>query len=343
MKARRLYVENVTVIDYCRLDWNNKVIGDSVRLGCMVSGILNGKEQVIVDFGTLKKDIKAIIDDLDTGIDHKLVLFKSTDTDHSYLRETETGFMFREEGIRLELPFNAVHLVPNYEYAKLNLYLDEWLLEELQKKYPLITEVKCSLDHEFSVPTLPGLNKLSYIFHYQHGLKNSTSEGCQNITHGHRSVITLYTNILSKEELADNLAVAQSMITNAVFVYSDNVTPSIEGVTNVAYATPRGVFKASYSNTEYNVIILSTETTIENLAVEILNIIIPQLQPDTIAAISVSEGLCKGSIVFLDDLLESKPRINVIGTTTGRSSSSHDNECNMEQVRTKEGIRVWGR
>ena len=260
----------------------------------MVTGFIEENEQVIVDFGTLKKEIKKIVDDLEIGVDHKLLL---SSNDKWSIEEVDQGnFFIKGPDIGLSLPKNAVHFMDgycsNYQFSK---YLEQLLLTKLSAKYPSITKVKCGLDQIFSIPTLDGTNHAGIPFRYQHGLKNSTSLGCQNLVHGHASVLTLYSHTLDKEELEKILILVQNkMPKDAVFVYEQNVVAG----SIVEYETGRGRFSAVYGSA-YNVVVLPVETTIENLATELIEMLSFDWKELGISAIAVSEGLTKGSLVYV--------------------------------------------
>lgn len=73
-----LYINRLTTVDCALLigdlgSEGTKAFGFSFNVSCNISGELDPTENVIVDFGTLKKAIKAEIDNLEYGYDHKLI------------------------------------------------------------------------------------------------------------------------------------------------------------------------------------------------------------------------------------------------------------------------------
>jgi len=68
----RMFVDDVTVLDYAYLDPIRGVVGGSLHVDAELTGYLD-EESVVFDFSYAKKQIKATIDDL---CDHRLALPK---------------------------------------------------------------------------------------------------------------------------------------------------------------------------------------------------------------------------------------------------------------------------
>ena len=67
-----LFLSDLTVVDHAYIDDSGNVVGGSFNPTFYVAGNVDPVEQVVVDFSTIKKDIKNIIDSRLIGFDHKL-------------------------------------------------------------------------------------------------------------------------------------------------------------------------------------------------------------------------------------------------------------------------------
>lgn len=73
MNQSTLFIGNLTTIDYAYIHPTRYTIkGGSLNLSVEVTGDIEPVENVVVDFGTIKKKIKSLIDDKEEGFDHKL-------------------------------------------------------------------------------------------------------------------------------------------------------------------------------------------------------------------------------------------------------------------------------
>ena len=67
-----MFFSQPTVIDHAYIDQEGRVVGGSFNPDFLVTGEIDPKEKVVIDFGTGKKQIKALIDHKEFGYDHKL-------------------------------------------------------------------------------------------------------------------------------------------------------------------------------------------------------------------------------------------------------------------------------
>jgi hypothetical protein len=157
--------------------------------------------------------------------------------------------------------------------------------------------VKCYNTTNIHVPN-DNLRSHAKPFRYVHGLKDSTSYGCNNIAHGHGSFITADknpSNIL--QDIADDLD-------NTVFIRSDNIAKfsqvaEIVDTISIQYTTSRGPFSMILSTPHHKVVILNTETTVEYLAQYVKTKYGAQMKDLGITYFCISEGLSKGAVETL--------------------------------------------
>lgn len=292
-----LFLQNVTQIDYAEIDTKRWMpVGCSTHLNVKVTGVVDSHEQVVVDFSKLKSSIKKLIDHKTKGFDHKLWVPYDLATSH---RDVE---IYDEDGeIQIITPhFETV--VPNdaIRYVdKRNIcgYIESFLDNELKMIYPNV-QIKTNVwvNPEPWIP--PQMKNHALYFNYVHGLKNSSSWGCQNINHGHLSWVA----IVDKDNHSVHLdwGPIKRVLDNAVFVWEENILCVEEGYTTVRYTTlERGFFESIYGPAT-NIIKLKTETTVENLALWFTqffeNILHSyDLKQQGACGIWMSEGLAKGA------------------------------------------------
>lgn len=320
-----MFLNDLSVVDHAYITEHGAVRGGSFNPSFLVSGEIDPVEQVVVDFSTIKKQLKAAIDDKSVGFDHKLWVIKGFSScdiivdgvtvsdfevlaDHSVYGEL-TPITIKTPTTELTVPKNAIKFVvpatPNHSaYTIGNVGL--WFAEFLNKWFNGSVEVECFNNINAHTLHPQSTNPIGY-FTYAHGLKDSTSWGCQNIAHGHLSFIQFDTTapIEIQQELL-NLICAD--LDGTVFINHDNVVAVDDNTVEIQYTTPRGTFKGKYPLEDWNLcdtviqsspmksIILETETTIEFL-VEYINASYGDLlQKHQISRIFVSEGLSKGAV-----------------------------------------------
>lgn len=286
-----LFLNQLTIIDHAYIGKDHKVHGNSFNPSFIVSGEVDPHESVIVDFSTIKKDIKLIIDNhdhnnSDNGLDHKLIVLKNSYNDIVYHNNIIT---IKTDTFETTMPCDAVKVIEeisNYSVKAFGDYLEVFLKEKLTEIYPLINiDVKCN---NSEAPVFYSSNFIDYImFRYVHGLKNSTSYGCQNANHGHLSYIQsieLYNN-------PELVAKIKADIDDCIFIFKENIIEEDVDTITIEYTTVRGLFRSKYYKKFYKIIILPTETTVEFLAMYIKEryMLTEQLY--------VSEGLSKGAMI----------------------------------------------
>lgn len=297
-KVSTMFLSALSVVDHAYVTALGEVLGGSFLPGFLVSGKVSEVEQVVVDFSTIKKEMKQIIDSQEFGFDHKLWILNGFSKIDQVPDYKSNRLALRSKAVEMDLPLDAVRIVTaeTYDTARIGKVFELYLTAELRKRYPSIT-VKCfnTVDAHALQPPIPRTG----FFRYTHGLKNSTSLGCQNIAHGHLSFVQLHN---PKCSLAEDLNICSEIaarLDRAVFIWSENVYEKSDQAVAIKYSTEaRGPFFARYSVAENNLFILEEETTIENL-IRFAAKHFYRLLKGKAQGLFLSEGLSKGAYLEL--------------------------------------------
>lgn len=336
MDRSTMFLSEMTIVDHAYIAATGTVIGGSWNPSFLVSGKIDPVEKVVVDFSTIKKQVKSYIDDDDSGFDHKLWVIDGfsgvtkyivNDKEASFDDLMDLDFICPNTPVTIETPvgmltgpknaFKFIKAEPGQEYntETAGLWMAEYLNEIFACKNPAID---CALaannvDQDIKVVCSNTINAHTYLpdeiapvcyFTYNHGLKDSTSWGCQNLGHGHLSFI----QITVDPEKADKYDVGPTTyriaqaLNNTTFINRENVVEDNDSFVSIAYTTPsRGSFAASYSrdDADNKIVILDTETTIEFLVDYIRERFAEDLEAISATGIYVSEGLSKGAYIDL--------------------------------------------
>lgn len=304
-----MYLSSVTVVDHAFINQEGKVQGGSYNPTFVVSGSVDPVENVVVDFSTVKKDIKKIIDDRETGFDHKLWIINSgTDERFSdcFVFENAPGRVkVMSSSVELDVPANAICFIP-LEGRTLEQYWSDYMTEKLGAVHPGVN-IKVTVKLE---TTMTGLDNEceDFMFTYVHGLRDSTSWGCQNNSHGHLSYMQLLdenmrTHAQKKAEYCNLMRRMCDEFDGSVFIRRENVTLDTDEVVTCVYtSTDRGTWRAAYNKRNLKTIVLDTETTIEHLVAHIAQSFKTELTSTGGRYLAVSEGLTKGALFDLNDL-----------------------------------------
>lgn len=289
-----MFMSHITVIDHAWITPAGNVRGESFNLSCEVTGVLDGHENVVIDFSACKKVIKHLVDKSNYAIDHRLVLVKGfSDYNASAASSTIETPSLIINGCNTDWyqEISSVGISDNVDIddqyqQHLSAYLAHMLLVCLRQEYGYPVEsVKVHLSTEF---TLPAEAKTHVEFRYVHGLRHSSSHGCQNIAHGHRSFIATDGNAEGVKSAL--IAIASSL--QGVLAWDDNKS----NAGRIKYESERGKFSME---TAQPICWLNTETTVENLASAAAKIGGRVLKDLGCTRLWVSEGLTKGSVVDL--------------------------------------------
>ncbi len=305
-----MFLNNISVVDHAYIDDQGRVCGGSFNPNFIVSGTPDPTEKVVVDFSTVKKDIKHSIDMhlenvYSNGFDHKLWVIEGFSLTDKFVADGDVVYI-ETPVMKLTLPRNAVKfitkirgLTPSYKLDYIAYAFASHVYHDLEATYPNIQiEVQCinTVDEHTT------FNTKTRSFNYVHGLKDSTSYGCQNIAHGHRSFIQVDTD----DAVAYyNLMAVADALDNTVFVRQENIVEQTGNTVKIEYTTGRGLFMMQLDTNAHKVVVLPTETTVEFLASYIKREFGSKLigegthgYPKS-TKLFVSEGLSKGAIEIL--------------------------------------------
>jgi len=285
MKKSIIFIKNVTIIDYSILTATS-FYGMSSKVDIQIIGNIEKNEQVIIDFGFIKQKIKTIIDDLETGFDHKIWV-----SSKNIIKKSD-NYLIKNEFFTANCPYNSFFIIDDISNSE--TILTNIINDKIHKEYPNI-DIKIFLNSniDFNIPKNKGI-----IFNYVHGLKNSSSIGCQNSNHGHKSWI-LFEGEQSIPLSSYHINKIKNDLKNVIFVYKDNIVSNTDNKLDIFYESKRGIYKNSYDKNKLNIKIINFETTIENLIEWFTNEYGDILRNYKFEKIYMSEGLTKGAIKIL--------------------------------------------
>lgn len=198
-----------------------------------------------------------------------------------------------------------------YNTETAGLWMAEYLNEIFACKNPMIDCALAhnNLDQDIEVVCKNTINVHAYAdptyspvhyFTYTHGLKDSTSWGCQNLGHGHLSFIQIET---AEPQIQTNNITFKigEALNNTTFINRENVVMDNDEFVTIEYRSGRGRFAATYQKSDNlnKLVILDTETTIEFLVDYIKETFADELKSISATGIYVSEGLSKGAYIDL--------------------------------------------
>lgn len=305
-----VYAE-LTVIDGATIDAQGWIIGQSVNPSVRIFGKLLGEEQVIADFSSAKKDIKAIIDDKQTGLDHKLWIFSNS---NCKVRDAQPLFTnVISPIVNMTIPSNGVvnirRVVGSFDdiSSVVCSWLGVYVLSEMKKRWPEKYDGIERLDffdgNHMSVPDVAyDMQERKTVFRYTHGLAKSTSWGCQLIAHGHLSyVVVVGENGMRDTELETKIA---ALLNNAYIVSNEHIVETTEEseTIKIAYRSmSRGDMELTISQKNVatggigDVFITQDEPTIENIVKEVVELFREEMLTSRVRSVYISEGSNKGA------------------------------------------------
>ncbi|WP_448211570.1 6-carboxytetrahydropterin synthase [Colwellia sp. MEBiC06753] len=289
----QLFVNDLTVIDFSYLCEQRGIVGESWIVDVLLTGDLN-EMSMVLDFGVVKKQIKAIIDD---AVDHKLLL----PTGSNKLRVTDKGAREGHEFVDF-ISKRASYFLQSPKCAFAHIDSFEITIEAVTSH--LVEVIKAQLPDNVVGLTikLRPENITSDYYHYTHGLKKHDGN-CQRIAHGHRSKIDLYLNGQQSTELesywcqrwqdiylaTDSDEVNVEQIELSEFA-KNNLTPDHR---YFAYMAPQGRFDIAVKQNVLEVV--DCDSTVELLA-DYIGRQLKTMHPNDKVTVVAYEGVGKGAI-----------------------------------------------
>lgn len=280
----RLFVDNLTVIDFSYFHPHRGVVGESWIVDVELVGELN-EEGMVFDFGHVKKLLKAALDE---GMDHTLAVpaalpgLTITELDDGDVIRIEYRDKTDKLTFAYESPREAVYLLDsesvNIESARplLELHLNNLVPSNVKQVHLNVRTEEIRGD----------------FYHYSHGLKKHQGD-CQRICHGHRSRIEIFRNgqrdAQSEQEWANRFADIY-LITK-----EDQLDSEIPNLTHVGYTSEQGRFDVWLNPQQCYV--MDTDTTVEFIAIHIADQL-AVAEPGSQWKVRAYEGVQKGAIAW---------------------------------------------
>ncbi|NMP32349.1 hypothetical protein HII17_12325 [Thalassotalea sp. M1531] len=292
----QLFVNDLTVIDFSYLCEQRGIVGESWIVDVLLEGCLN-EMSMVLDFGVVKKQIKAIIDD---AVDHKLLLPLNSGT----LRVTQEGareghefvdFSSKRASFYLQSPVSAFAGIEGAEIT----------IESVTKH--LTNVIKQQLPSNVSGLTIRLRPEVidSDFYHYTHGLKKHDGN-CQRIAHGHRSKIELFKDGARDHSLENYWCKRWQDIyiaTDSDEVTKENIELSSYALENVnpdhryfAYMAPQGRFDIAVESGVLEIV--DCDSTVELLA-DFIARQLKSLNNENEITVVAYEGVGKGAIAHV--------------------------------------------
>ncbi len=275
----RLFVDNLTNIDFSYLDSDRGLVGETWLASVELTGDLD-EQGMICDFGDVKKTLRNW---LNTELDHRLLL--PVQSGHIKLLPDENScsveWHFGDRYLATGSPNQALTFVPATAINEETVAA--WCIGQLMPHFP--ASVK-NLVLTFKPESIEGP-----YYHYSHGLKKHGGD-CQRIAHGHRSRIEIWRNgHMSHDDMEDwackwkdiylgtreDLLVDQRNDTNLVFQYEAR----------------QGDFRLSLPKD--CVYLIETDSTVEFIAQHVARQL-KKKHPSDSFVVKAYEGLGKGAI-----------------------------------------------
>ena len=276
-----LFVEQLTVLDFSRLDRERGLVGESWIVDLELEGALD-EQSMVLDFGAVKHLARDAVEDF---ADHKLLA--PTRCGWLELSESPSSGEIRVEapaaGLRMRSPGVAVCRLDAAEITMpaLRGELESWVAAVMPAN---VSAVRVALREE---------SAQGAYYHYSHGLKRHAGN-CQRIAHGHRSRIEICTDGLRNDHW--ERAWAERWRDIYLGAEEDVVAETQLGdrpAWRFAYAAAQGEFELEIWQDRCELV--PADTTVEQLAGYIAGCLARQ-DPGTRFRVRAYEGVQKGAV-----------------------------------------------
>ncbi|RDE19380.1 6-pyruvoyl tetrahydropterin reductase [Motiliproteus coralliicola] len=277
----RLFVNNLTVMDFSFLDVERGLVGESWIVDVELIGDLDDQGMVF-DFGDVKKQIKRFFD---AQADHRLLV-----------PVRSPGCRIQEDNDRLsvEFPLNSGAIVSHQSPPDTVLLVDSQAIVPDQIAQQLQRQLKTLLPGNVSnlfIGLRPEKIDGPY-YHYTHGLQQHLGQ-CQRIAHGHRSRIEIYIDDERSQQLEQHWA---SRLADSYIATKSHVVEELDcnGIphTRLAYTAQQGEFAVSVPSSQ--VLLIPYVSTVENIARYLAETIAQQQSGQV--TVRAFEGVEKGAV-----------------------------------------------
>lgn len=303
MKTSTMFLRDITCLDHAFIEKDGSIVGGSYHVDVEVEGIIDEAEQVVVDFSSIKKTLKALIDDKVFGYDHKLWVIPGY-SDYT-LKLNEVSEIVETPAMTLGHSIYSVREFKNAFSGSLKETIEKELQVHLFNNLrhsvgEFIHSVRVKINEEAT-----GRHPNHVPFRYVHGLKNSSSFGCQSLSHGHLSFVEwthtdqFKPDCFSCQSGVQHLMQAISYLDNAILVKRENIRAWEGNLLTIGYESERGEFWAEYNTERCKVVVMDCETTIENITNWFAEHFKGALEMAHVDSLFISEGLSKGATIRL--------------------------------------------
>lgn len=276
----RLFVDNLTVIDFSYLDADRGVVGESWIVDIELGGELD-VQSMVFDFGSVKKQIKQFID---AEVDHRLLV--PCLSSGCKVENTECALM-------IEFPLASGGTIKHQSPKDAVLLVETQKIDASDIAQNLQAQVKASLPSNVSDVSInlrcESINAAYY--QYTHGLQKHNGQ-CQHIAHGHRSRIQISIDGIRQDKLEAHWA---KKLKDCYIATAEHIKEEcdINGITHVRmdYVAAKGPFAITLPKSA--LFLLPCVSTVENIAAFLANAIAMENHGEVV--VKAFEGLEKGA------------------------------------------------
>ena len=277
----KLFVNNLTVIDFSYLDAERGVVGESWMVDIALIGSLD-EQGMVFDFGHVKKQIKQFID---AEVDHRLLV---------PINSSGCNLHSEDDVLIVEFPLKSGGMILHKSPPDAVLRVDaeaitsDQTASELQSKMMSIlpdnvTDVVLHLRHE----EIEGA-----YYHYTHGLQKHLGQ-CQRIAHGHRSQFQVF---IDGERNAGIESSWANKLNDGFIATEAHILEEFErdGIAHmlIGYSAQQGNFSIGLPSKD--VFVMPMESTVENIAGYLAELIAKENHGEVL--VRAYEGFDKGAI-----------------------------------------------